>query len=167
MISNQEESRLAYQEKDLAPSTDNNTDGSANNSPDIVVDKTKQTMPSEDTVEYHKLLKETGGASGLPGFNYQAHLAAAKSKTTTQQENLDVPIDDFSSTMPLIGTVEYQKLLEETGGASSLPGFNFDAYIRAKRSLNLDVDSDKDILLITPPKEIPPKGRFEYELLRL
>ena len=35
-------------------------------------------MPSEGTAEYEKLLEETGGASGLPGFNYRAHLAATK-----------------------------------------------------------------------------------------
>ena len=154
LISNQEESRLLAQEKDSAPSIDNNTDSSPENSPDVVVDKTKQLMPSEGTAEYEKLLEETGGASGLPGFNYQAHLAATKGTPKTQQQSLDVPVDDISSTMPLIGTAEYEKLLEETGGASGLPGFNYQAHLAATSSSNADVDSDKEILLITPPQKI-------------
>ena len=34
------------------------------------------SMPKEGTPEYLQLLEETGGAFILPGFNYEAHLAA-------------------------------------------------------------------------------------------
>ena len=167
LLGNQEEDRLLNQDQVAVTKTNGNTDGLLVKSSSPLIDKTAQSMPLVGTDEYQKLLEETAGASGLPGFNYQAHLAATQSNPVTQGENLKAPIDDTSSRMPLIGTVEYQKLLEETGGASGLPDFNYESHIQAMHLSDVNIDSNNEVLLTAPPKKMPPKGSFEYELLLL
>lgn len=119
------------------------------------------SMPAEGTQEYIDLVAETGGGAALPGFNYDGHIAATRNpdgtpkviETIPQQTtnvNTDPVVNGPTATptntssftpyltnppakMPSPGTVEYEQLLKETGGASANPGFSYDGHIQATR----------------------------------
>ena len=84
--------------------------------------------------------------------------------------------------MPARGTQAYDDLVEETGGGSLLPGFDYDAHIASLTTQPVAPDAPRPdestdagqqqsspptIYLINPPKEMPEPGTKEYELLVL
>ncbi|MBW0179456.1 MAG: calcium-binding protein [Vulcanococcus sp.] len=114
----------------------------------VILTNPPAKMPSPGTVEYEQLLKETGGASANPGFSYEGHIQATRgassgtilsdsNKTTTTptqvQNGFTVILTNPPAKMPSPGTVEYEKLLKETGGASANPGFSYEGHIQATR----------------------------------
>ena len=116
-------------------------------------------MPAEGTEAYDLLLKETGGASANPGFGYKSHIAATRKPEdypdwldpvkdiddrwlpkdeegkVIRPEPVPTPILLFNppANMPIVGTEEYALLLQETGGASANPDFNYKSHIAATR----------------------------------
>jgi Ca2+-binding RTX toxin-like protein len=167
------------------------------------------SMPQEGTQEYADLLEQTGGASALPGFNYEAHVAATGGTGATSgaqgvsQGSSVAPANatgqtatESSATMPALGSPEYEALLAATGGASALPGFDYAAHLAATQSqtgggvaansssggstasyagstkaasISVDYLSDSGalILLQSPPASMPALGTVEYELLMI
>ena len=166
------------------------------------------SMPAEGTQEYIDLVAETGGGAALPGFNYDGHIAATRNpdgtpkviETIPQQTtnvNTDPVVNGPTATptntssftpyltnppakMPSPGTVEYEQLLKETGGASANPGFSYDGHIQATRGSSAGgILSDSNtsettpipqskgfaVVLITPPAKMPSPGTVEYEQL--
>ena len=133
--------------------------------PEILLVDPPAEMPVEGTEAYDLLLRETGGASANPGFNYDAHLKATRgsvsqssaSDQVSSPEKASTPAQDETpsnnqsnsaeaknnassiyllnppASMPMVGTEEYALLLEETGGASANPGFNYKSHIAATR----------------------------------
>ena len=133
--------------------------------PEILLLDPPAEMPVEGTEAYDLLLKETGGASANPGFNYDGHLKATRGSVSQSSaleqvsapvqvsapEQDETPVNNQSNSaeennntpsiyllsppanMPIVGTEEYALLLEETGGASANPGFNYKSHIAATR----------------------------------
>ena len=50
------------------------------------------SMPNVGTPEYLQLLEEKGGASSLPGFNYEAHLAATSNIPAEEVQEEPKPV---------------------------------------------------------------------------
>ena len=50
----------------------------SSSTPEILLLDPPAEMPSEGTEAYDLLLKETGGASANPGFNYVGHIKATR-----------------------------------------------------------------------------------------
>jgi hypothetical protein len=44
-------------------------------------------MPAEGTKEYIDLVMETGGGAALPGFNYEAHIAATRNAVLSSRSS--------------------------------------------------------------------------------
>jgi len=165
-------------------------------------------MPEQGTQEYKDLVAETGGAAALPGFNYEAHIAATRNAdgtpkviepipqqttaatidpvvngqkpTPTNTSNFTVILTNPPAKMPSPGTVEYEQLLKETGGASAAPGFGYEGHIRATRGASAGAilsDSNRTtttptqvqngftVILTNPPAKMPSPGTIEYEQL--
>jgi hypothetical protein len=165
-------------------------------------------MPAEGTQEYIDLVAETGGGAALPGFNYEGHIAATRNADGTPKvidkipqqttaANTDSFVSGTSSTpantssftpylanpparMPSPGTIEYEQLLKETGGASANPGFSYEGHIQATRggaagtilsetntSKTTPIPESKGFtaILTTPPAKMPSPGTEEYEQL--
>ena len=177
----------------------------SSSTPEILLLDPPAEMPSEGTEAYDLLLKETGGASANPGFNYVGHIKATRGSSNqpsapkpeekplnnesnpTEVKNNISPIYLLNppSSMPTIGTEEYKLLLQETGGASSNPGFNYKNHIAATRKPEnypdwldpvkdiddrwLPKDVEKNILapiyLSIPPARMPKPGTKEYAQL--
>ena len=121
--------------------------------PEILLLDPPAEMPAEGTEAYDLLLKETGGASANPGFNYDGHIKATRGNasqasapkpenkplnnesnpTEAKNQISSVYLLNPPSSMPIVGTEEYELLLKETGGASANPGFNYKSHIAATR----------------------------------
>ena len=112
------------------------------------------SLPTKGTQEYEDLAKETGGGSTLPGFDYEAHIAATSGSGQA--------IGDLGG-MPKKGTQEYEDLAKEAGGGSTLPGFNYEAHVDAT-SFDKSVKTNRinanksQKLFIEGPKESNPKS---------
>ncbi len=117
-------------------------------------------MPEVGTQAYNDLVQEIGGIPN-PEFNYEAHVAATRNAdgtprviekipqqtvnanndpvvngptpTPTNTSNFAVILTNPPAKMPSPGTVEYEQLLKETGGASANPGFSYEGHIQATR----------------------------------
>ena len=116
------------------------------------------------------LYQQVGDAMYNPGFNYDAHIqgntfngvfVAPTNNPTTGTSSpgvtgghgftpvVAVPTNTANLlTIPTVGTPEYQKLLEETGGASANPGFNYAAHLAAIVSQSRGDMSYNDVMLV-------------------
>jgi hypothetical protein len=164
-------------------------------------------MPEVGTQAYNDLVQEIGGIPN-PEFNYEAHIAAtrnadgtpkvieklpqqaeapngdpivnARSATPTNTGNFTVILTNPPAKMPSPGTVEYEQLLKETGGASANPGFSYEGHIQATRGASAGtILSDENtttttpsqaqsgfaVILANPPARMPSPGTPEYEQL--
>jgi len=158
--------------------------------PPIILQNPPSLMPKLGTKDYEDLLKETGGASANPGFNYSAHITATRNNntqntipqqsinnhppttTTPQQPVINTPkpsiiLQNPPAFMPKPGTRDYEDLLKETGGASANPGFNYSAHIAVTRSDAIPYTNKgtTPVILGIPTAIMPPKGSFEYDKL--
>ena len=132
------------------------------NNPPILLENPPASMPEKGSKDYELLLEETGGASANEGFNYAAHIAATRSTPApapVQKPDLDpdpdpdpgledipivprhLPFKDPPTSMPEVGSQDYELLLEETGGASANEGFDYAAHM-ADRSELLQLIAD-------------------------
>jgi len=158
----------------------------ANNSPKppIILQNPPALMPKPGTKDYEDLLIETGGASSNPGFNYSAHIAVTRSVAISHSDKDTKPVllGIPTAIMPPKGSLEYDQLLAETGGASANPGFNYRAHIIATRGVAAAAilspeniakptlkgntqDTNPSNVLKTPPRSMPLKGTAEYDQL--
>ncbi len=110
----------------------------------ILLQDPPATMPAVGSADYEMLMIETGGAAANPGFNYEAHIQATRgqplSEIATQTSSSAASTGSSNQVKfvaPTVGSPEWQALLEETGGASALAGFNFDAHVRALQEMGL------------------------------
>ena len=86
--------------------------------------------------------------------------------------------------MPEVGTQEYADLVQETGGASTNPGFNYEAHVAATSGTapppppplppvltnhpdQAPTQISPPIYLVDPPAQMPEPGSEEYHLLSL
>lgn len=109
------------------------------------------------TQELDALYRQVGDAMYAPGFNYQAHIAG---NTVNGVFIPPVYIPTNTATIlsiPASDTAAYQQLLEETGGASANPGFNYAAHIAAKVSQSRTDLSYDDVLRL-----IVETGKTDY-----
>ena len=82
--------------------------------------------------------------------------------------------------MPEVGTQEYADLVQETGGASTNPGFNYEAHVAATSGTapppplppvltnhpdQAPTQISPPIYLVDPPAQMPEPGTEEYDLL--
>ena len=83
-----------------------------------------------------------------PGFNYAAHVAA-NTVNGVFLPPVYIPADSSNLlAMPAIGSAAYQQLLEQTGGASANPGFNYAAHLAATVSQSRKDLSYDDVIRI-------------------
>jgi hypothetical protein len=85
------------------------------------------------------------------------------------------PTSDFAIPMPPIGSLEYEALLFETGGASANPGFNYQAHLAATGQLdklleldpsyNPDLDPSFDGDFEAPFDEFSPESAIDRDAL--
>ena len=108
----------------------------------ILLQDPPATMPAVGSAAYEMLLIETGGAAANPGFNYEAHIQATRGQSVTELSSASTQTTSSNSgqvkfVAPTVGSEAWQALLEETGGASALSGFNFEAHVLALQEMGL------------------------------
>jgi hypothetical protein len=94
------------------------------------------------------LFNQVGDAMHRPGFNYEAHIQG-----NTRNGVFIPPVYIPSNTdtllaLPAVGSADYQRLLIETGGASTKEGFNYAAHLAATVSQSRGDMSYDDVIRI-------------------
>lgn len=119
--------QIPPEQAEIIPFGDNQSQNSGGSNPLV-----NPGMPARGTVEFNQLAIETGGGSLLPGFNYQGHINAVGG---SNDPVLGMELYDFipPPKMPDIGSEDWIRLSEETGGGSELEGFNYEAHLYATR----------------------------------
>ena len=116
----------------------------------LISNSSKMSFPEKGTQEYEDLANETGGGSTLPGFDYEAHVAA----TSVSGQAVG-----NSGGMPKRGTKKYKNLAKETGGASKLPGFDYEEHVAAT---SFDNSVKTNLINANKSKELYIEAPQEY-----
>ena len=132
--------------------------------PPIYLLNPPKDMPVPGTADYELLVLEIGFIPG-PGFNYESHIQA------TRGQEIDSLVDkppiyllNPPARMPLPGTEQYHLLFLETGGASDIPGFNYEAHIQATRGQSVSeiVVSSIERLYTAAFGRVPDEGGIQF-----
>lgn len=114
----------------------------------IATTATVSTIVGLSSAELATLYRQVGDAMYAPNFSYAAHIAG-NTVNGVFTPPVYIPVNTSSVlAMPAVGSVAYQQLLVQTGGASANVGFNYAAHLAATVSQSRGDLSYDDVMRI-------------------